>query len=72
VTSEDLVHRTRGASVATHVLLAKQARVVGTCSQSQGDPTRVNNDVNRVLARDDNSSINLPSHGHCAGVFIGV
>jgi hypothetical protein len=24
--------------------------VVGTCSQLQGDPTRVNNDVNRVLA----------------------
>jgi hypothetical protein len=30
------------------------------------------NDVNRVLARDGNSSVNLASHGHCAGVFIGV
>jgi hypothetical protein len=46
--------------------------IVGTCSQLQGDPTRVNRDVNRVLARDGNSSVNLTSHGHCAGVFIGV
>jgi hypothetical protein len=38
----------------------------------QGDPTRVNNDVSRVLARVGNSSVNLASHGHCAGVFIGV
>jgi hypothetical protein len=38
----------------------------------QGDPTRVNRDVNRVLTRDDNSSVNLASHGHCAGVFIGI
>jgi hypothetical protein len=45
---------------------------VGTCSQLQGDPTRVNNDVSRVLARVGNSSVNLASHGHCAGVFIGV
>jgi hypothetical protein len=29
-------------------------------------------DVNRVLAQDGNSSVNLASHGHCAGVFIGV
>jgi hypothetical protein len=29
-------------------------------------------DVNRVLALDGNSSVNLPSHGHCAGVFIGI
>jgi hypothetical protein len=45
---------------------------VGTCSQSQGDPTRVNSDVNRVLAVVGNSSVNLASHGHCAGVFIGI
>jgi hypothetical protein len=45
---------------------------VGTCSQLQGDPTRVNNGVNRVLARVGNSSVNLASHGHCAGVFIGI
>jgi hypothetical protein len=45
---------------------------VGTCSQLQGDPTRVNNDVNRVLAQDGNSSVNMASHGHCAGVFIGI
>jgi hypothetical protein len=32
----------------------------------------VNSDVNRVLALDDNSSVNLASHGHCAGVFIGT
>jgi hypothetical protein len=46
--------------------------LVGTCSQSQGDPTRVNSDVNRVLALDGNSSVNLASHGHYAGVFIGI
>jgi hypothetical protein len=45
---------------------------VGTCSQLQGDPTRVNKDVNRVLTQDGDSSVNLASHGHCAGVFIGV
>jgi hypothetical protein len=45
---------------------------VGTCSQLQGDPTRVNRDVNMVLALDGNSSVNLASHGHCAGVFIGT
>jgi hypothetical protein len=46
---------------------AKPDATVGTCSQLQGDPTRVNNDVNRVLALDGNSSVNLPSHGYCAG-----
>jgi hypothetical protein len=46
--------------------------IVGTCSQLQGDPTRVNRDVNRVLAQDGNSSVNLASHGRCAGVFIGI
>jgi hypothetical protein len=45
---------------------------VGTRSQLQGDPTRVNNDVSSALARVGNSSINLTSHGHCAGVFIGT
>jgi hypothetical protein len=28
--------------------------------------------VNRVFARDGNSSVNLASQGHCAGVFIGI
>jgi hypothetical protein len=46
--------------------------IVGTCSQVQGDPTRVNSDVNRVLALDGNISVNLASQGHCAGVFIGI
>jgi hypothetical protein len=45
---------------------------VGTCSQLQGDPTRVNSDVNRAHALDGKSSVNLASHGHCAGVFIGT
>jgi hypothetical protein len=45
---------------------------VGTCSLMQGDPTGVCSDVNRVLARDVNSSVNLASQGHCAGVFIGI
>jgi hypothetical protein len=42
-------------------------QVVGTCSLVQGDPTGVSIDVNRVLARDDKSSVNLASQGHCAG-----
>jgi hypothetical protein len=45
---------------------------VETGSQLRGDPTRVNSDANRVLAQDGNSSVNLASHGHCAGVFIGI
>jgi hypothetical protein len=45
---------------------------VGTCSLVQGDPTGVCSDVNRVLARGGNSSVNLASQGHCAGVFIGI
>jgi hypothetical protein len=28
--------------------------------------------VNRFLTRGDNSSVNLASQGHCAGVFIGT
>jgi hypothetical protein len=32
----------------------------------------VNSGVNRVLALDGNSSVNLASHGRCAGVFIGI
>jgi hypothetical protein len=45
---------------------------VGTCYQVQGDPMGVRVDVNRVLARDGKSSVNLASQGHCAGVFIGI
>jgi hypothetical protein len=45
---------------------------VRTCYQEQGDPTGVRVDVNRVLARDGKSSVNLASQGHCAGVFIGI
>jgi hypothetical protein len=45
---------------------------VGTCSPVQVDPTGECSDVNRVFARDGNSSVNLASQGHCAGVFIGI
>jgi hypothetical protein len=45
---------------------------VGTCSLWQGDPTGGCSDVNRVLAQDGTSSVNLAPHGHCAGVFIGI
>jgi hypothetical protein len=34
---------------------------VGTCYQVQGDPTGVRVDINRVLARDGKSSVNLTS-----------
>jgi hypothetical protein len=56
-----------------HVRIYKSCTALdGTCSQSQGDPTRVNSDDNRALAVDGKSSINLASHGHCARVFIGT
>jgi hypothetical protein len=45
---------------------------VGTYSLAQVDPTGRCNNANRVFARDGNSSVNLASQGHCAGVFIGV
>jgi hypothetical protein len=45
---------------------------VGTCYPVQGDSTGVSIDVNRVLARDGKSSVDLASQGHCAGVFIGI
>jgi hypothetical protein len=45
---------------------------VGTCSLVQVDPTGECRDVDRVFARDGNSSVNLASQGHYAGVFIGI
>jgi hypothetical protein len=54
------------------LLFVSNGLCVGTCSQLQGDPTRENSDGNRVLAQDGNSSVNLASLGHCAGVFIGI
>jgi hypothetical protein len=38
----------------------------------QVDPTGECSNTNRVFARDGNSSVNLASQGHCAGVFIGI
>jgi hypothetical protein len=49
-----------------------QEGCVGTCSRSQGDPTRVNSGVNRAHMLDGKSSADPASHGHCAGVFIGT
>jgi hypothetical protein len=47
--------------------------IVGTCSLVQVDPRGGGcSNVNRVFARDGNSSVNLASQGHCAGVFIGI
>jgi hypothetical protein len=46
--------------------------IVGTCSPVQVDPTGECSNANRVFARDGNSSVNLASQGHCAGVFIGI
>jgi hypothetical protein len=60
-----------GTSSFFHVCITHKLGV-GTCSLSQGDPTGVCSDVNRVLAQDGNSSVNLASQGHCAGVFIGI
>jgi hypothetical protein len=33
----------------------------------QVDPTGECSNANRVFARDENSSVNLASQGHCAG-----
>jgi hypothetical protein len=46
--------------------------LVGTCSLVQVDPTGGSSNVNRVFAWDGNSTVNLASQGHCAGVFIGI
>jgi hypothetical protein len=35
-------------------------------------PTRMNGGDNRVTCSGANSSVDLASHGHCAGVFIGI
>jgi hypothetical protein len=64
-----LLERAREQSKARQML---ENVLVGTCSQLQGDPTGVNSDVNRVLAQDGKSSVNLAPQGHCAGVFIGI
>jgi hypothetical protein len=50
----------------------KRVFPVGTCSPVQVDLTGECSDVDRVFARDGNSSVNLASQGHCAGVFIGI
>jgi hypothetical protein len=53
-------------------ILYRYSICVGTCSPVQVDPTGECSNANRVFARDDNSSVNLASQGHCAGVFIGI
>jgi hypothetical protein len=45
---------------------------VGTYSPKQVDPTGSESNVNKVSIRDGQSSVNLASQGHCAGVFIGI
>jgi hypothetical protein len=54
------------------VLLYIARASVGTCSLEQVDPTGECSNANRVFARNGNSSVNLASQGHCAGVFIGI
>jgi hypothetical protein len=63
---------TMAGGISEATVAARFRLGVGTCSQLQGDPTRVNNDVNRVLTQDGSSSVNLASHGHYAGVFLGI
>jgi hypothetical protein len=52
--------------------LVKARVLVGTCSPGQVDPTGSESNVNKVSIRDGNSSVNLASQGHYAGVFIGA
>jgi hypothetical protein len=47
------------------------AKCWNSLSVARGSNGR-SSDVNRVLAQDGNSSVNLASHEHCAGVFIGI
>jgi hypothetical protein len=65
-------HRRVPSPHARHSSLVEHDTAVGTCSLVKGEPTGVCSDVNMVLARDGNSSVNLASQGHCAGVFIGI
>jgi hypothetical protein len=58
--------------IAETALATRWAPNVGTCYQVQEDPSGTRVDVNRVLAQDGKSSVDLASHGHCAGVFIGI
>jgi hypothetical protein len=50
-----------------HVKLLLELALLGKLIQREGE-----SNVNRVLTRDGNSSVNLASQGHCAGVFIGT
>jgi hypothetical protein len=51
--------------------LATRPRCWNLLSVARGSNGRCS-DVNMVLALDGNSSVNLASQGHCAGVFIGI
>jgi hypothetical protein len=45
---------------------------VGTCSPGQVDPTGKWRECLQSSTGNDNSSVNLRSHGHCTRVFIGT
>jgi hypothetical protein len=63
------------ADICTHEVYMKcdiTMLLVGTRFSVQVDPTRECSNANRVFTRDGNSSVNLASQGHCAGVFIGI
>jgi hypothetical protein len=70
VSAKQCIHVMRQGYL-TNVQLHTQL-CVGTCSPVQVDPMRECSNVNRVFARDGNSSVNLASQGHCAWVFIGI
>jgi hypothetical protein len=53
-------------------ILARPMASVGTCYLGQDDPTGECKERKRGLTRDGNCSVDLPSQGHCTGVFIGA
>jgi hypothetical protein len=62
-----VVVRSAASSIITDLRHLSACVGVGTCSPVQVDPTGECSNANKVFARDENSSVNLASQGHCAG-----
>jgi hypothetical protein len=62
----------RGRGCMAEGVAGMWAPNVGTFSPGQVDPTGSESNANKVLIRGGDSSVNLASQGHCAGVFIGT
>jgi hypothetical protein len=58
-----MIPQRRGIDIVFLLELALLGKLIQRGSESN---------VNKVLIRGGNSSVNLASQGHCAGVFIGT